>query len=375
MKISAFSLFLTFFLLLSFNNVYAIDEGFHSTISFTIGEIGKEGVSYNPDQIVGEYTEDVVLKKSIGYLTNDFYKSRIFNKTTSVALPPFSTLDIGYYWYNNTQEDLDIDKIRIPLAREMDGRGDATNLLYENEGQEFVAGITCSNAPCKGGKYVDIDGVGILSSGVGKSPKHGVIIDSFTLKPAIEIARWEVEIWDENLSELTLYVRNNTDQILGNVWINYKGSVSKIIEFQPHEERKLVVYKQCILSETDANCGSIRIIDPNTKTECIGYGSDWGNYLRPDSITVWSNIGGEWVSGAQTQPDMETFCIQRIPYNYITKELIVYFDPPETPPTQQEYWQNLLGLETLPITSYGFNIFEKYLRLIKPVFTDNLNIL
>ena len=364
-----------FILLFLVSPIYALDEGFYSTISFTIRSVGKEGVTYEPNHVAGEYTSEVVSRKNISYFTSDNYRSRRYNKTHTVALPPFSKVDIGYYWYNNTPDERDIETIRIPLSREHIDNGDITQLLYENTDQEFKEGITCTNILCRGGKYIDIDGVGLLASDIGGNPRNGVVIETFTVKPAVELVKWEVEIWSSNLSQVTLYVKNNTKEYLNDIWVNYKATVSKVIDLGPYEERKLVVYKQCILSEEDANCGVITFYDRNTKAHCMVYGSDWGNYLRPDSISVWNKIGEEWVSGAQTQPGMEGFCIQRLPYVYSTKELIVYFDPPTPEPTQEEYWKDILGLEILPITNYQGSTLDNFFRLIKPVFTDNLNIL
>ncbi len=372
LKIFLLSIF--FFSIPSVGCIYALEEGFYSTISFTIGEVApREEVSHEPTHIEGEYTSEVLSHtKILAHLTMDSHRSRIFDRLTMLALPPFSQVDIGYYWYNYTPDEVNVETIRIPLSREHIPRGDMTQLLYENPNQEFKWGITHSDGPSKGGKYVDIEGVGLVQSDIDTGMDTGVIIESFTTKPSVVLDKWEIEVLNERLSKVTLYVKNITGEYLQDIWINYKDSVCKSIDLEGYSGYKQGVYKKCVVSEDSVNCGTIKIIDRNTKAHCIAYGSDWDNYLKPDSISVWNKIEGEWTIGAQFQPGRESLCLRRLPYAYRTEELIAEYNPPEPPPTQEEYWKDILGLELLPITSYQSGM-KSFLRLIKPLFTDNLN--
>ncbi|MCD4756289.1 hypothetical protein K8R20_01590 [bacterium] len=376
MQILKIVLFSILFLSISpIHHIYALDEGFYSTISFTIGELpSREDISYEPMHIEGEYTSDVLSHTVLSHLTQDNYKSRIFDKMTMLAIPPLSQVDIGYYWYNYTPDEVDIETIRIPLSREHIPNGDMTQLFYENPNQEFEEGITYSDGPSRGGKYVDIEGVGLLSSDMDSGMSRGVVIESFTMKPSLELYEWKVKVLSENLSELTLYVRNITKESLQDIWIFYDEGSHLIMDFDEYEEHQMVVHKRCVVGEESVNCGIIRLMDRNTKAHCMVRGSDWDNYLKPESISVWSKIEGEWIGGARFQPDRESLCIRRLPHVYKTKELIAEYNPPIPPSTQEEYWEDILGLEILPITNHQSGR-DNFWRLIKPLFTDNLNIL
>jgi hypothetical protein len=355
-------------LLLTPVEVYALDDGFYSTISLSIGSIGRERVDYKESDVVGQNTYNVVRENTMDNLTNDGYKRRVYNQYQRAALPPFSKIDIGYYWYNNTTEGVNVEAIRIPLSREIQSRGDATDILYDIG---FEDGLTCTESICKGGKYVDFEGVGLLSSDMYKDPKKGIVIGSLTIKLPVEITKFEIEYLSEYTSKILIYVKNTTGQQLEDVWINYKGEVSKIVDLEGYQEVVLEVYKRCTLEENSINCGTVRIIDRNVKTHCIMYGSPWDSYQYQDSITVFNKIGGQWISGAQIQPTVESFCIQRIPYVYTTEEMVAYIEPQEEVTTEQ-YWQELLDIDVLPITSYTFDKFDRLLTLLKPSRIDTL---
>ncbi|MFA7682910.1 MAG: hypothetical protein WCX94_02065 [Candidatus Dojkabacteria bacterium] len=311
-------------------------------------------------------------KKNIDDLTNDEYKSRIYNQYHYIAVPPYSEIDIGYYWYNNTPDTLNIETIRIPMSRQSQNRGDITNLVYDIGFQE---GPTYTSNHGKGGKYLDVEGMGLVSSDMGQNAKKGIILETLTVKLPVEITQYEVEYLSEYDSRVLIHVRNATNQWLNNVWVNYKGDVSQIIDLEPYEEKVLETYKRCDLVDNELNCGTVRIIDNNTETECVLYGAPWGNYYQPDSITVFNKIGDSWFSGAQIQPEFESFCIQRTPYTYTTEEIIVKVEPEEPVVTKEQYWEQLLGINILPITSYRINNLERYLTLLKPLRIDTLKVL
>ncbi len=352
--------------------VYALDEGYYSTITFSINSIGKEGLDYNENQLQGEYTQNVVREKSMDFLTNDGYKRRIYNHYERVALPPYSKVDIGYYWFNNTPETLDVETIRIPFSRQVQNKGDVSKLLYDIGFQE---GVTCTESICKGGRYLDVEGIGLVSSDIALSPREGVVIETVTIMPAIEITEYEIEYLSEYTSQITLHIKNNTDEYLTDVLINYNGPVGKELDFESYEEKILTVFKHCPLIDNQVNCGTMRIIDNNTKMRCMIYGSPWDGYINPDSFTVFNKINDQWIAGAKVQPSLETFCIQRIPYRYTTEEMIIDIEPEKPEITQEQYWKDLLDIDVLPITSFKFNKLDRFLTLLKPLRVDNLKVI
>lgn len=358
--------------------VFALDEGFYSTISFAIRSTDVEGLEYDSEDIVGASTFDAILNKNMDFLTNDGYKRRAYNHDQYVALPPFSQIDIGYFWFNNTPDTLDVEKIRIPMSRQVQGRGDLTSLLYDIGFQE---GVTESDLCNKGGKYLEVEGVGLLDSDMHRDAKNGVVIETVTIQPPVEITKYEIEYFNEYASSrILLYVKNNTEEYLEDIELNYRPTVNRTLDLEANEETVEEVYKQCTLIGNELNCGSIRIIDNHTKARCAIYGSPWDGYLNPDSITVFNKINGQWVAGAKVQPTVESFCIQRIPYKYTTEDMIVYLEPEEPEPqepekTTKEYWEGLLNIDILPITNKFFTILDRYKALLKPSRVDNLKVL
>ena len=357
-------------------SIWALDSKFYSTITLSISELGEERVqlypSHGPYEIVGEYTQDILRNLTIGDLTTNEFETRIYNKYERIAVRPLSKIDIGYYWFNNTAEGIDIETIRIPMTRQVSGRGDLPDIVYDIG---FQTVKTCTSSICKGGKSLDVDGVGIVSPQSVDTLSTGVVLDTLTVKLPIEITEYQIEYMNEYTSKIIFKVKNNVNEYLTNVLINYTGSVDIPIDLEAYQEITVTVYKQCDLVGEEVHCGSMRIKDPNTKTHCMIYGSPWSGYNNPDSITVFNKISDEWISGSRVQPDRESFCIQRLPYIYITEDMIGYIEIEEPEITDEEYWRNLLNIDVLPITSYRFNMFDKFLGLIKPNIVDNLKVL
>jgi len=358
------------FLINAPNIVLALDNKFYSTISFSIAELEEEKViTYrSPYGINGEYTNDILLNTNISDLTTNELETRIYNKYERVSVRPLSKIDIGYYWFNNTGEDIDIETIRIPMSRQIVDRGDMTNLVYDIG---FEEGITYSGSIYKGGKYLDVDGIGLVSP----QSSNSVVLDTLTVKLPIEITDYQIEYMSEYTSKVNLTIQSNVREYLKNVLLNYSGNVDIPIELEAYGELKVIVYKQCELVGNEVNCGPMRIKDPNTKTHCMIYGDPWSGYNNSDSITVFNKVQEEWISGSRVQPDFESFCIQRLPYTYITEDMIGYIEIEEPEITGEEYWEGLLNIDVLPITSYRSNIFDKFLGLIKPNIVDNLKVL
>jgi hypothetical protein len=346
-----------------------VDNAYFSTITFSIGSLPTENLTYSSSKVVGEYTYNLLRDKNIDFLTNDSYRRRTYNHYERVSVPPYSEVDVAYYWYNNTPDTVNVEQIRLPLSKGNPSEGDLTNILYDIG---FEQGETCSATLCREGKYLDIDGVGLISSDMYKDRKRGVVIETLTVLPSVEITKYEIQYSEKALSKITLYVQNRTADPLTGVWITYSGTSSVALDFQPNETRGLELYKRCDFVDGVVNCGTMRIHDWNSQEHCMGFGSSWDDYLNPDSISILNKIGDEWIVGAQTQPTLDTFCIERIPYVYTTEELIVSLEPEEPEVTQEEYWRDLLDIDILPITSYEFNKLDKYLTLLKPLRIDNL---
>jgi hypothetical protein len=357
-----------FFIILIPTRIYALEEKFYSTVSFSIDEVEDNSIKRyrTPYKIRGEYTNDILFNTSIDDLTTNELETRIYNRYERATVRPLSTVDIGYYWYNNTDEELDIDRIRIPMSRQIVERGSLTE-IFEDIG--FGEEITCTDSLCKGGKYLEVDGVGLISS----QSKGAIVIATGTVKLPIEITDYDIEYISQYTSKITFNVRSNVEQYQDDVLINYSGSLDIRLNFKSYEEFTVTVFKQCNLENTEINCGPMRIKNPNMKMICAVYGSPWSGYNNPDSISVFNKIGDSWIPGSKVQPDVESFCITRLPYIYTTDDMIGYIEPPEI--TDEEYWKDLLNIDILPITAYEENSFNKFLGLIKGNIVDNLKVI
>jgi hypothetical protein len=367
-------LILSFFLLLSNATfVRALDEGFYSTISFTIGSTDTEDLTYKSSEIVGEYTYQGIYCKKISDLTDSTYQTRIYNELTSINLPPYAEINVGYYWYNNTPNTVNVESVRIPLSSQIDNRGDLSSLLFDIG---FKKGVTEANIP-KGGKYLEVEGPGLIESDMGQVPGNGIVLTTLTVRPPIEISEYEIEYIDEYISRVTMHVKNTTPRDFADIWVNFEYDESVIFDLDAYEEREISVYKRCTLSETEVNCGNIRIINRTHSLECVMFGSAWEGYINPDSVSVFSKVDGQWTTGAIVRPSFQSFCIRRIAYVQTTPELIVEIEAPQQPEIQttEEYWQELLNIDVLPVTSKQFNKLAYYLTLLKPFRIDNLRVL
>jgi hypothetical protein len=373
-KILSISALLPLFLTFT-PKVFAFEENFYSTITFTIGSVGEEGLQYDESKLEGDNTFETITFNTIDNFLGGIYPSRAANISDKVAVPPYSTVDVGYFWFNNTQQEYVIDEIRLPISKENSHKGDLSSIIFDIGFQE---GETCTPDICKYGKYLDVEGIGIVSAGMGIYPGNGVVIASYTVKPPVEITKYEVEYYDEYLSKVTLYIQNNTSEFLRDVRLNYKTIVDKILDFSPYEEIVLQLFKRCTLEENSINCGSMTIYDNNTNTECVVDGYPYINHIDRDTISQFNKIEGEWFTGLRTEERGDSFCITRIPYIYTTEDMIVYIEPeePEEPDiTPIEYWRELLNIDILPITGFQVDKFQRYIRLLKPLGIDNLNIL
>jgi hypothetical protein len=352
--------------------IYALDEGFYSTISFVINTIDKEGLVYKITDVEGGYTYDSVFSKSIADITDSTYQTRTYGQLDKVALPSYAQINIGYYWYNNTPNTVNVESVRIPLSRQIVNRGDITPKIYDIG---FGDEVTDADILRKGGKYLEVEGPGLIDSDIGQEPEHGVVLATLTVRPPIEITEYDIRYISEHISEVVMHVRNNTSRDINNIWLNFEKDESVILDFSPYEEKDIMVYKKCILNDTNVNCGGVRIINRGTSLDCALYGSVWDGYINPDSVSVFSKIDNLWRAGAILRPTFNSFCIERIPYKYTTPELIVEIEQSEPEITDQQYWEQLLGMNILPITSKSFNRLDKYLTLLKPSRIDNLRVL
>ena len=223
----AFSLILIFFFLsLTVSSIFALEEGFYSTISFTINKLPDKNVTYDINQLRGDMTQETVRKRNILDFTIGENFNRLSGINTDVSVPPFSEIGIGYYWYNNTDQIVDVEKIRVPINLKAQDVGDQSDFFGE---VNIFAGKTCAGDICREGKFLEIDGLGLVSPDIGQQPRNGVLIKSLEIVPTIEIYDWEIIPFEENIYKVKLYIRNNTQQVLRNMSINVDGLPSFVL--------------------------------------------------------------------------------------------------------------------------------------------------
>jgi hypothetical protein len=344
--------------------VSAYQDFFH-TITFCIGEIPQSditkplGVEYDPNDVIGTYTADMSTVR-IDDLVDTDYKRRIAYMYDRVSLPPYSKIDVLYYWNNIAQSEKYVPVARILLSRSLFNKGDLTNLVHSNMRQIEVGGWftgdTCSYIDgvnkCRYGKYLESYQLWYL---FWKS-QEGIPAAGLTMNPPFVLEKKEMEILDESRVILKIKVKNTGPYYLSSVKYSHED-FEYTRDFAKNES---YTYEYEIGYEKYKNSykfGFALIDSPTIVSECVVTGGNWDEWTQVESISSYSLIDNQWIHGAQVQPGYESFCITRIPFKMSTEEIII------TPDI------DIFNLNTLPITSKSIYV------LIKEWLIDKLKVL
>ncbi len=269
-------------------------------------------VSYDEESIFGMYSSEISNVYNIENLVDMDGKRRIPGELDSLRLPPRSLVDLTYFYQNIS--DVFLEKISTPLSLNNFSSGSLANVIN-------VTGWNLDRITTKWGE------VSLYKDGVSKEYKvdrnltangqGNLLLGTYQVIQPLEITSWSVvPNFDSQVVGITVVVKNISDEYLNDIGYEHCGYLLKR-NFLPFEE---FIYKyeldKNFKEDEDIDLSTIQIDDPNTRVECSVSGSRWYQYFLTDSISVFSYFNNSWFSGAYVQPQVESFCIQRLPYKF-----------------------------------------------------------
>ena len=319
-----------FFLLLSFSPIYAdgfngtgntaLNE-FYQTTALTVSYFPKyneyeDGITYDTEEAFGNSTDQALEEFSMNNLTSFWYARRIPNVLDRVSGPPGTVVDILYFYFNDTGHEVNISKLVFPFSRNIADMGNLNNIVkhYGNAPGYMSIDVKFDSYMLrKEGILKEYPGLGIVQPVVMGS----LLLDSVQIVDPLEIVNFESIVGEEYI-EISVLLKNVSKEKLDNILYEHKEFESTF-SLLPSDEIHL---EYSLGYEEDL--GYFRITNPNTKTECSVYGSNYYNWLQPNAVTVLAfREDGGWINGAHVQPVYESFCITRLPYS-ITSSILRY---------------------------------------------------
>lgn len=277
-------------------------------------------ISYDLSKVGGVLTE-LSQSKNIQNLTALGYMRRIPDTLDEVKGPPGTKIDILYYFFNDAKHAVNISKLAIPFSRSVPDMGDLTNILeFQNDEPSLRSIDVLFNGYNlkKEGKLKEYSRSDEIPNGL----KGTFVIDTVEISNPISIESIELEK-NEDLIDVKVLLKNYSGEKLNNLLFMH-DTYSLQFDFLSLEE-KIIEYSL----DNTGDLGYFKITNPNTKTECAIYGSNFYNWLQPNAVTVLAyREDGGWVNGAHVQPAQESFCITRIPYS-MTSSRLVYENIPD----------------------------------------------
>jgi hypothetical protein len=311
-----------FFLLLLISPVYSDDfnvsgdgalNEYYQTTAITVSYFPdhyeyEKGITYDLSEIYGLDTYDVLNDYSIGGLTTMWYSRRVPNVVDRVAGPPGTVIDILYLYFNDTKHDVDISKIVIPFSRNIPSMGNWNNIVTHFSNTAIFRSIDVSfdnKVIRKEGMLKKYEGLGLVANGAMGSR----ILDTIMISNPLEVVSTQIQELDGYLN-IQILIRNNSTEKLNDIIFEHEEYV-EVFTLLPADE----IFLEYNLEKKE-DLGYYRITNPNTKTECVIYGSNYYNWLQPNAVTVLAyREDGGWINGAHVQPVGESFCITRLPYS------------------------------------------------------------
>lgn len=359
-------------LFLCFKNIYAEEffkEGdisqnqYFDTLGYGIDNLLESRecpncVEYDINQVYGTKSRNILSSVDIGELTEVDQSYGLIRKSgvyDRIALPPYSSLDFIYWSKNVEQENVNISSLKVFLSRQELYMGDLQQVLYiEGEYENFLVKYKGYNF-LRSGITKTYPGMGIVLSGGGVI--NGVILDSVYVRPGLEFLKWEAQIEDGE-ALIRIYVVNVSNKLLNNVVFKHE-EYTNVRNFNPYEE---YVYEYTLEVGETTNLGYAGIYDPNSIEECVVIGQDMGSNGIGDSAIVGgvreSNSMYQQYISSRVKPEIESFCVTRIPYTLYSGEMKLKVEEEEVQSEniseqeiQQEDMGSVLGIKKLPQTS------------------------
>ncbi|KKP91990.1 MAG: hypothetical protein UR96_C0023G0011 [candidate division WS6 bacterium GW2011_GWC1_36_11] len=288
---------------------------YFQTIAFTVSDYPHiSNILYEQSNFIAESTQSV-LNSPLESFTDFDNTRRIPMVADHVDAPPGTQVDIVYLYKNSTGHSVNISKVNWVLSRNIVENGNLADLLDINGYTEENLSYKYSHQNLiKSGIYKEYPGMGNIENGVG-----GVyVLDSVKVKNPLNIDEVKVALNSESGVDFEIYIQNNGDEYLNNLKFTY-GPHEEIFNLSAQEEHVIRFATLDIPEEL----GTFSIYNPNIKQVCSVYGSPYYTYTQTDSIPALAYRGENVVPGASVQPQVESFCIKRIPYTMVSDTMVL----------------------------------------------------
>lgn len=312
-----------FFLLLLVSPVYsdsfniaedgALNEYYQAT-TFSISDLPSNNlndtysIEYDSDSVLGITTEILLQNHTISSLTSLWYMKRVLGVADRVSGPPGTSVDINYFFFNDTGHDIDISKIAIPFSRGNPNNGNLCNLIENTEVRSMNIDVSFDSRVIKKiGILKEYEGLGLITT----DSMGAYHLDTLLISNPIVIDNMQFRVNEEEIN-IKIEIKNISTENLSNMIYEHNDFI-----FGFNLESMDIISIEYSLPYTE-DLGYYKITNPNEREECAVYGSNNYNWFSPDAVTVlaYRNDGG-WVNGSHLQPVGEGFCITRIPYSMI----------------------------------------------------------
>lgn len=301
-------------------------NSFYSTISYALGEelpekiVVENGViTYQPFDIVVTSSYEL-FDIDVSSLFEDTVKRRINSKGTYIALPPGTTVDILYHYWNESNYPINIEEIAVAYSR-----GHISFLRYLTDFGNFtdkeysLEPITMLSS----GRWFTRKGIFRRYAGLENIPvdaKGCFLLDRFHIKLPLEISKPVVKDIEGGV-EITVSVKNTAGYPYNGISFEH-GSFQEVLNFQKNQEY-LVKY-QLNGEFENGDLGSFVIKDNNIGRKCSVLGNNFSNTFSVESVSLFSKReDGGWVAGGSMGPSIESFCMQRNPYVFTSENITI----------------------------------------------------
>lgn len=369
------SVFFSFVLLLCFSSyLYAdnffpsgdlIENRFYDTVAFGIGSVPDPGVcpnciNFNSNSISGSSSS---LLYGASFFDEFVYFDTLYGLVRrpgvydSVSLPPGATVDVVYFYQNMSDGEVYIESLNLFLSRYDRSRGDLRRVVnVEGDFEEVPFRVISWNYP-RGGFVHRYEGLGI----VNEASSGFFRLDSLQVISPIIFERWEAEVLNGRVL-LRVYVRNITESYEEDILFEH-GEYSLTRDFLPYEE---CMYEYVLDISDETDFGYAKISNPNTVRECAVVGENQESNIVGESAIIYGvrSLNGQSLNyvSSRVKPFVESFCIERIPYEIysdVIKMDVVNNEGEVENPEVKDDFEQVLGLAVLPKT--GIFYFPKYL--------------
>ena len=286
-------------------NMYAQTTAISISKLPTVGE----GIEYDMDNVFGSYTDYVLENYTISNLATGNHNQRYPNILDRVSAPPGTDIDLSYFYTNRTTHDIEILKIVMFFSKDRTNDGDWTKIVDISEPKPNwgLRDVLFSNQILvKKGFLKEYDGLGH----VPMSETGVFVLDTMKIIDPLYVKDLSYEE-NDNSYDISLNIVNSSNEDLNNLQIGH-GDIN--FEFSiPADDEILLAYSLENIEEDSF----LHIHNPNSRTECIVFGTPPLIWDRTSAVTVMALRHSGWINGAYLQTAIESFCITRIPYTSV----------------------------------------------------------